>query len=219
MVFKFIIGYFENLVNSIPEDQKLFFTLMVYTGLIFIYSLFIWKYYRFLASREIIQLNLSQYNYSKHPLFEKVFAMALYTVEYLIILPFLVTFWFAILSIFLLVLSESQDTSKILLISAAIIASTRITAYVSEDLSKDIAKILPFTILAAFLLGANFIDVGQILARMYQVPLLFNNILIFLIFIFVIEFFFRGVYSILQLMRSDEEDQGEEGGDQNTSQS
>jgi len=210
MVFESIIGYFENLVNSVPEDQKLFFTLMVYTGLIFIYSLFIWKYYRFLASREIIQLNLSQYNYSKHPFLEKVFAMALYTLEYLIVLPFLVTFWFAILSLFLLVLSESGDTSQILLIAAAIIASTRITAYVSEDLSKDIAKILPFTILAAFLLGASFIDVGAILMRLYQVPLLFNDILIYLVFIFVIEFFLRGVYSVLQLMRSDEEEEVED---------
>ncbi|MAG01929.1 hypothetical protein CMI42_01210 [Candidatus Pacearchaeota archaeon] len=205
MVFD-LIGYFQNIVNSIPENQKLFVSLVVYTFLIFMYSLFIWKFYRFLASRELIQLNLKQYNYSSHPLLEKFFAVLLYTLEYLVILPFLVVFWFAILSIFLLVLSESQNTLQILLISAAIIASTRITSYISEDLSKDIAKILPFTVLAAFILGADFINVDKILGKISAIPSLFNDILIFLVFIFVIEFVFRSIYSTVEFFRSGEEE-------------
>jgi len=202
-------GFFQGIVNLFPDDQKVLFSLMVYTLLILTYSIFIWKFYRFLASREIIQLNLSQYNYSNHPYLEKFTAVALYTLEYLIILPFLVLFWFAILSIFLLVLSESQDTSQILLISAAIITSTRITSYINEELSKDIAKILPFTVLAAFILGSNFFDTGNILTKISEIPSLFENILTFLVFIFIVEFVFRGVYSIVQLFRS--KDEGVEG--------
>lgn len=208
MAFELSLDYFQSIVNSVPADQKLFFSLIVYTLLILVYSLFIWKFYRFLASREVIQLNLKQYNYSNHPILEKIFAVILYTIEYLIILPFLVIFWFAILSIFLLVLSESQNTEQILLIAAAIITSTRITAYISEDLSKDIAKILPFTVLAAFILGFNSIDAGGIFTKFSHVPGLFNNILVFLIFIFVIEFVLRSFYSIFEFFKSSEDEEG-----------
>ncbi len=203
MVFESILSFFQGVINSIPEDQKILVSLTLYTVLILMYALFIWKFYRFLASREIIQLNLSQYNYSQHPVLEKFLAVVLYTVEYLVILPFLVLFWFAILSIFLLVLSQSQNTQQILLISAAIIASTRITSYISEDLSKDIAKILPFTVLAAFILGSEFFNISKIISKLTQIPALFNNIIIFLVFIFIIEFALRGLYSISQLMKSE----------------
>ena len=210
MVLDLTLGFFQNIVNSIPEDQKIFVSLVLYTFLIFIYSIFIWKFYTFLSSREIIQLNLKQYNYSNHPVLEKVYAIFLFTLEYLIILPFLVVFWFAILSVFLLVLSESKNTEQILLISAAIITSTRITSYISEDLSKEMAKILPFTVLAAFILGSGIINSGNILIKISSIPSLFGNILIFLVFIFFIEFVFRSLYSIVELFRSNGDDGDEE---------
>ena len=205
MALEIIKNMFNSIYNSIPEDQKILVTLVLYTVMILMYSIFIWKFYKFLACREIIQINLSKYNYSKHPVLEKVLAVVLYTLEYLVILPFLVIFWFGILSVFLLVLSESQDTQQILLISAAIIASTRVTSYISEDLSKDIAKILPFTVLAAFILGNSFFNSGGVIDKISQIPSLFNHILMFLVFIFVVEFFLRGLYSIVQLMKSEEE--------------
>ena len=205
MIEDYIINFFQSISDFFPEDKKILFSLIIYTILILMYSVFIWKFYKFLASRDIIQLNLSQYNYSNHPVLEKTIAATLYTLEYLIILPFLVLFWFAILSVFLLVLTESQDTGQILLISAAIITSTRITAYISEDLSIDIAKILPLTILASFILGADFFDSNKIILKLSEIPNLFDNILIFLFFIFVIELIFRGLYFVVQLIRSDED--------------
>jgi predicted permease len=202
-----IVDVLQGTLNVFPEDQKVLFSLIVYTILILMYSVFIWKFYRFLASRDIIQLNLSQYNYSNHPVLEKFAAVGLYALEYLIILPFLVFFWFAILSIFLLVLSESQNTLQILLISAAIIASTRVTSYISEDLSKDLAKILPFTILAAFILGTSFFDPDLVITKISQIPSLFDDILTFVAFIFIIEFVFRLLYSIYQLVTSKNEEE------------
>ena len=201
-----IVDVLQGVSNVFPDDQKVLFSLVVYTILILMYSIFIWKFYRFLASRDIIQLNLSQYNYSNHPVLEKFAAVGLYALEYLIILPFLVFFWFAILSIFLLVLSESQNTLQILLISAAIIASTRVTSYISEDLSKDIAKILPFTILASFILGTSFFDSAIVIKKISEIPTLFENIITFVVFIFIIEFVFRILYSIYQLVTSKDDD-------------
>ncbi len=206
MVFDLIAGFFQGIVNSVPEEYRILVTLFLYTFFIAIYSIFVWKFYKFLASRDIIELNLRQYNHSKYPSLEKIFAVILYTIEYIIILPFLVLFWFAIFSMFLLILSESQSAQQILLISAAIIASTRISAYISEDLSKDLAKILPFTVLAMFILGTNFFNVDTLIMKISQIPSLFTNVLMFIIFIFVVEFILRGLHSIIQLIYSSPED-------------
>lgn len=195
-------GYLQGVFDSFPEEQKILFVLFLYTFLIVAYSVFIWKFYKFLACREIIQLNLRQYNISKHPSLEKLLVVVLYTIEYLVILPFLVLFWFAILSLFLLFLSTSESAEQILLISAAIIASTRITSYISEDLSKDIAKILPLTILVLFIMGEKFFDIKILLERFFQIPNLFNHILVFLLFIFLVEFIFRTIYTLVQFFQS-----------------
>ena len=204
MIFEFIINLFRGFRSSIPVEYQVLFDLLVYTIFIAIYAIFIWKFYQFLASREIIQLNLNQYNHSQNPGLEKFLAVVLFTVEYVIILPFLVLFWFVIFSLFLLLLSKNQSAHQILLIAAAIIASTRIAAYISEDLSKDIAKIFPFTVLALFVLEPNFFNIESMFSKVNQIPGLFNNILIFIVFIFSVEFILRGIYSVVQLMRSDE---------------
>ena len=186
MALEKIVYYLESVINTVPADQRLFVSLVVYTLFIFLYALFVWKFYLFLASRDIIQLNLKQYNYSNHPGLEKFFAFLLYILEYLVILPFLVVFWFAIFSIFLLVLSESLDTQQILLASAAIIASTRLTAYVNEKLAEELAKILPLTMLIAFALNDTFFEVNAVLTKISTVPGLLEEIAIFLLFIFII---------------------------------
>ncbi len=202
MVLGFITGFFEGIVNSVPEQYRMLVNLGFYTIFIAIYAVFIWKFYKFLASREILSLNLRQYNSTRYPGLEKLLAVVLFSVEYIVILPFLVLFWFAILSLFLLILSE-QSAQQVLLVAAAIIASTRITAYISEDLSKDLAKMLPFAILSIFLLNADFLNSGNILSKLAEVPALFSNILYFVVFIFIIEYVLRSIYSLVQLFASE----------------
>jgi len=202
MALEFITNITEGVVNSIPEQYRVLVSLGFYTVFIAIYAVFIWKFYKFLASREILALNLRQYNHSEHPGLEKLLAILLFTVEYMVILPFLVLFWFTVLSLFLLLLSEISP-SQALLVSAAIIASTRITAYIGEELSKDVAKILPFTVLATFLLNPQFFNGMNFIEKFSQIPSLFSNILVFIVFIFGIEFILRGVYSVAQLFYSE----------------
>lgn len=196
------VDFFQNISNSIPPLYKPFISLFFYTIFISLYSVFIWKFYKFLAKRDILELNLKKYKHSKHPKLETIFAMALYTLEYIVILPFLVLFWFIILALFLLILSKSVTINQILLISAAIIASTRITAYISENLSKDLAKIFPFTVLATFLLDTNFFNFSSTIQKILEIPSLFTNILGFIIFCFIVELFLRIIYFFTKINRS-----------------
>ena len=202
MIFENVVGFFQNLVNSIPEEYKLISSLFLYTTLIIVYSVFIWKFYRFMAERDIIKLNLKQYSNTERPELGKFYEVLLSTFEYLIILPFLVLFWFSVFSIFFLLLSENQNAEQILLITAAIIASTRVSAYISESLSKDIAKIFPFTVLVLFLLDPNFFKISSFFDKIIQIPTLFDKILVFVIFIFAVEFTLRVIYSLASLLYS-----------------
>ncbi len=205
-----ITGLFQNIINTIPESYRGLFVLMLYTLFIVFYAIFIWKFYKFLSSRDIMHLNLNQYNNSSHPVVEKILVVALYIIEYIVILPFLVLFWYAILSIFLLLLSESENVSQILMIAAAIIAATRITSYFSEDLSKDIAKIIPFTVLGLFILNANLFDFDLLLLRIIEIPSLIYHLFTFLFFIFIIEFVLRMLYLTVHFFSSEEEREEEE---------
>jgi len=205
MATSYISNYFSEFYNSIPENQKVIFSIIILTIIIVLYSLFIWKYYKLLANKQILDLNLRQYNYSSHPIIEKILAMALYTLEYLIILPFLIIFWFAILSAFLLVLSMNSNTQQILLIAAAIIASIRITSYLNEDLSHEIAKLFPLAVLVVFAFGSIPLDSEIIIERFNQIPGLLNEVITFLIFIFVIEFLLRIIYSLTAFINSNDE--------------
>ena len=42
------IEYLQSLGNTIPEDQRLWVSLAIYTVLIIFYSVFIWYFYKFL---------------------------------------------------------------------------------------------------------------------------------------------------------------------------
>lgn len=196
----FLDRFLQGVSDSVSPEYKIFISLTIHTIFIALYAVFIWKFYKFLASRDILELNLKQYRGASYPGLEKFLAITLYTVEYVIILPFLVVFWFAILSLFILIFSESTSAEQILLISAAIIASTRIAAYIKEELSVELAKILPFTVLAIFILTPDSLKLSSFIDKVNQIPSLFDNIVIFIVFIFIVEFILRGIYSIAQLI-------------------
>ena len=192
--------------EQIPVKYKPLIVLALYTLIIAIYAIFIWKFYKFLAKRNILELNLSQYNRTEHPSWSKFTATLLFLVEYVIIVPILVFFWFGTLALFLLLLSKSQDVSQILLVAAAIIAATRMTAYYSQDLSKDLAKMFPFTVLAVILLEPQFFSVEKLIARFSAIPSFIGHIFSFLIFIAIIEVIMRVLFTLIDFSWSKQEE-------------
>jgi hypothetical protein len=70
-----------------------------------------------------------------------------------------------------------------------------------------LAKILPFTILAAFILGSSFFNAEGVIDKISQIPSLFDNIVTFVVFIFIIEFIFRILFSVFQFVKSKDEDE------------
>jgi hypothetical protein len=190
--------------TQVPDAYKPLIILAFYTIVIAIYAIFIWKFYKFLARRNILEINLGQYNKTENPLWNKFLASVFFLVEYTVIIPVVVFFWFSILAVFLLLLSKSQSVNQILLITAAIVAAIRVSSYLSTDLSKDLAKMFPFTVLAIFLLDPDFFLVSKLIGRFTEIPSLLGNILIYLIFIAGLEILMRFLFTIIDLFSSGE---------------
>ncbi len=200
-----VVGAYNAFITSLPAAFQSFINLFLLVVLIVVYSIFIWKFHRFIAKKNIFGLNLNQYNKSNHPLFTKIVAGSFYLLEYIIILPFLIFFWFAVFTLFLIFLTNDLAIKTILTLAVTIIAAIRMTSYIpkyGESLAREVAKLLPFTLLAISLLNPGFFDFERVISQLSQIPGLFGQILNFLVFIVVLEIllrFFDFLFSFLGL--------------------
>ena len=188
-----------------PTNLQIFPPLLLVTFLIALYAIFVWVFYRFLAQRDLLSLNLSQYNKLENAIWVKFLAVILYILEFVIILPFMVIFWFAVFSILLIVLAKGHTIGNIMLIAASIVAAIRITAYYKEDLSRDLAKMIPFTFLGVAILTPGFFDMADTLSKLSEIPLVFENLVFFALFIVLIEVLLRLIYLSVTFGRTEEE--------------
>lgn len=193
-----------NSLSAAMNGDNLTFKLIFFTSVIVLYSVFVYYFYRFLAKKNILELNLNQYNNYDDSDKVKIFAVIFYVIEYIIIMPVISFFWFIVFAVLILVLAQQMSLETVLLISAALIASVRITAYISENLSQELAKLIPLVLLGLAITTPDFFNGPAILERVIQVPSLFNNILYYLGFIMVIELFMRFATSIEAVFREEE---------------
>ena len=195
---------FNGLTGTFSGDTHILLILLFFTAIIVVYAVFVYYFYRFLASKNLIELNLNQYNQYQNPALAKFFAGIFYIAEYIILLPIITFFWFAVLAVLILVLSEGMEIGTILLISAALVAAVRITAYISENLSKDLAKMLPFTLIAIAITKPGFFGVEAMMARISEIPTLFSNLPYYLLFIVGIELMMRIFTSVESIFKTGE---------------
>lgn len=208
-----ILEGYTSFIGSLDPWVQDFLNLFLLVLLIVLYSVFIWKFYRFIARKNIIGLNLNKYNTSDHPFFTKLIAGVLYLVEYIIILPFLIFFWFGIFTLFLIFLTEGLKVEALLIISAGVIGAIRMTSYIPKygaDLAKDLAKLLPFTMLAIAVTKPEFFQIERIIENFSQIPIFLDKIIIYLLFIILLEIFLRFFDFLFCLMGLEDSEEKEE---------
>jgi len=203
-------SFLDPLIKLSESGTNLTFTLIFFTAIIVLYSVFVFYFYQFLAKKNILELNLGQYNKYANPTVIKFFAVIFYILEYIILLPILTFFWFAFLAILILVLAQGMQASTVLLISTALIASVRATSYVSQTLSKDLAKMVPFTLLTIAITNKGFFQITPLLGRITEIPSLFSDIPYYLLFIVLVELTMRLVDFANNLFSDPTEDEDDE---------
>ena len=105
--------------------------------------------------------------------------------------PFVAFFWFAILTLLLSFLAKNQTVETILLVSIAVVSAVRITAYYDEDLSRDLAKILPFALLGIFLIDLSYFSLPDTLENLRQTVGEWRTMVYYLLFAIALEFVLR----------------------------
>ncbi len=198
---------FESLFNlAFPngldfyEALELLLNVGVYVGGICLYGVFIFHFYRFLASRDMFAFNLSRYNEARYRAMRGFLHVVMYIVKYLVVFPFFAFFWLAVLTAILALLSKDRTFQEVLLIALAVVSAIRVSAYYHEDLSRDLAKILPFAVLGIFIIDASFFTLEQSLAVIREAGNNRELILYYFIFLVALEFVLRIVMGYVMLI-------------------
>ena len=186
---------------TVNEALDLLGPVSVYVLGMAIYALFVFRFYRFVATRDMFALDMSRYEQVKHRWVRSVLHVVLYVVKYIILFPVFAFFWFAVLTAILAFLSKDRTFPETLLMALAIVSAIRITSYFDEDLSKDLAKILPFAILAVFLIDASFFTFSESLEALKEARDYVRDILYYLLFLVALEFVLRLLRGGLVSMR------------------
>jgi hypothetical protein len=179
---------YEAVTKTYPE-------LAIFTLSIILYVVFVWFFYRTLSKKDLFKLDISRYEFTGEK-WKKTGSILLYVLKYFIVFPLYVGFWFAVLTLFMFVMAESIDVRQGVLISICLVSAIRVTSYLNEDLSRDLAKLVPFALLAIFLVNPNFFSWDLFMARVGATSGLGWEILKFLTFSILLEWALRIVYSV-----------------------
>lgn len=88
--------------------------------------------------------------------------------ESALLFPILSFLYFAVLAVALFVLAKSQGTVQIMAIAMAVVVGVRVTVYLSEAMSNDLAKLVPLSLLAVLLVDPGYISLGQAWGRLLE---------------------------------------------------
>lgn len=192
-----VVTSYSEFHSTLPPLFQDFVILFVLVLLIVVYAVFVWKLRNFIGTKNIFNFDLNKYNTSSNPATEKITASMFFLVEYIFVIPFLVFFWFVIFTFFLmLIVEESISISTILIVSAIVVAAIRMSSYIpnyGEKISKDIAKIIPFTFLGIALLNPSVFTglLERIGMRLGNISTFLSGIVNYLLFIISLEVILR----------------------------
>jgi len=127
----------------------------------------------------------------------------LYEAKYLFVFPIVAFFWFAAITVLLSFLAPNRPFSDILLVAMAVVGTIRISAYITEDLSRDLAKILPFAVLGIFIINVSFVKTSESFDVLKQADDNREAILYYLCFTIALEFALRFISAAVALVRSE----------------
>ncbi len=158
---------------------------------IVIYAIFIIKFYHFMAKKDILELNLNQYNRAKHPSVEKLLGAIFYILEYIIILPICIIFWSGVLIMLIAFLTKSHTTSTMVLTTIALVGAIRAVAYYNEEFSTEVSKLLPLVLLGVFLIDTTTFSFTRPFEVLRELPSILNTLVYYFLFVMALELILR----------------------------
>ncbi len=184
-----ITGKLTEFLGSLSLDQALttLQPLVLFVIGMIIYAVFIFKFYKFIGSKNVfkpISKDATQFRKLLHGL------------DYIFFYPIIAFFWFLVMSVLLTMLSQTVAIGNIFMAAMATIVTVRVVSYYSEELSREIAKLVPLALLGLLLLDISRLSVEAPLTAIMQLPSSAPTLFYYFIFLVVIEFALRLVYFV-----------------------
>ena len=177
-----------SLDNLFSGDFKGLIPLFYLAVSIAIYAILIWHFYRYIAKRDCFKISTG-----RHP-------KTIGFIKYFLLYPFVAVLFFMGFSMLMLSITKTEaelEQIRLILTTAfAIILAIRITAYYSEDLSKDVAKMIPFALLGVFLVDPQYFNIQTIQEKINLLPDLLTWSIQFIFYIIIIEWILRIILNI-----------------------
>jgi hypothetical protein len=179
-----------SLKDILIGDTSALLSVVYFIIMISVYSLIIWHFYRFLAQRDCFT-----FHHSFHP---RIINM----LKYMFCFPFVAFIFFIGLSLMLLFITKDYDITILLTTAFAYVAAVRIVSYYSQDLARDLSKMLPLAILALVIIDPAYFSFGDIIYKIVTIPLFFTLCIKYILYIVIMEWILRLLLSIRLRMKS-----------------
>lgn len=206
-----LFDYFNDIFQDVISESSIYDLIGFSIGMV-IYGIFVYHFYRFLSKKDIFSFSLEKkiaQRTFKSSGQKKTVAprIAAFITTKLFIFPFVIFLWFIGYSSFMFLLVQDLPTETIFLVSSGLIIAIRISAYYNEDLAKDIAKLVPFTLLGIFLLNPQVYSFSDSLSRLLEIPAFIIQVASFMILAMIVEIILSILYLVkVRFFRKDEED-------------
>lgn len=188
---------YPNLSETLP-------TLLMTAFSIAVYGVLIYHFYRFLAKRDVFEWHLSRYAKNDGMSFgQTLFGW----IKYGIAFPLVVFLWFGGFCLMLFLLAKNIPTEQVLLTSVVFVAAIRLASYYTENLSNDLAKMIPFALLGIAIIDPNFFSTGLLFQRIYSITSFIPQILSYFVFITLLEWILRVILFFKHLAFGKEEEE------------
>ncbi len=168
------------------------------------YGIFVFNFYRFVARKDIVTLDLQKHNQARRRALRKSISVVFYIFKFLMLYPVFVFFWFCVMAGLLYLLSRNHTTETVMLVAMGVVGAIRICSYYKEALATDIAKILPFALLGFMLIDSSLIRIVESTESVWEAALLWETVIYYLVVVVVIEFLLRmttGLFGLLKARR------------------
>ena len=166
-----------------------------------VYSGFVFMFYRILAKKDLLTLDLSKYADDFGGKVKKYLRSVLFVIQYIVVVPILIAFWTLVLAVILTLLSDSSDHARNALIATSVVGAVRILAYWTEDLSRDVAKMLPFAVLGVYLVSSTSVQWSEFKELLESLPELAKSFFSSLVLLAILETMLR-IVSPLRRIRA-----------------
>jgi len=144
-----------------------------------IYSIIIYHFYRYIARRDCFKPS------------KKKHTKAISFLKFFFLYPFVAILFFMGFSLMMIFLTKSYSVQQIITTAFAIVLAIRVCAYYTEDLSRDVAKMLPFALLGVFLVDPSYFTLELVKCRINELPTYVNAIIQYIFFMMIIEWILR----------------------------